>query len=327
MKSMLFKRVFVALGVLLMFLIACKPDPDQPPPNRIYDLEIEGDSATVFPALGETVTAKINVSVPFGRTVELRIYRQVDSTLEQLYDDSPTPETSNFQYEIIYAVGNPIPKGNGHATHTETAGSDVWLRIEITDDNGLKAERRFHIAVRGGKINDLGEIVLYMLNDNNNGDTLNMLNTQTGMTISPAKALKDILNLGSQIDFGYLYTPIDEVASLASVSTYPTDFLLDPLMPGNITRFRKTTMSIQEFVQLNETDENELLDAYIMGTVIKNSSFKPPESIYKGLKAGDVIAFATDEAKAGGRKIGLIRVADILPGLDGKITLELKVQD
>lgn len=327
MKSNIFQKLVTGAGLLGMFVWACKPDPVGPPPSRIYDLEIAGDSATVFPVLGENIMAEVNVQVPFEKSVRLRVYRQVDSTLEELYDDSPLPETSNFQYTLSYKTGSPTPSDNGAATHIETTGSDVWFRFVATDQNGLVAERKFHAAVRGGKIKDLGEIVLYMLNDNNNSDTLNMLNAHTGERISPVAALKDVLNIGSQIDFGYLYTPIDEVASLASVSTYPTNFLLDPLVPGNITRFRKTNMSILDFVRLDENGEDDLLDAYIAGEVPRISAFDPPESVYKGLKAGDVLAFATDEAKPGGRKIGLIRIADILPGLGGNITMEIKVQE
>ncbi|MEZ4775399.1 MAG: hypothetical protein R3D00_19600 [Bacteroidia bacterium] len=327
MNSNIFQKLILVTGLLVMFVWACKPEPVGPPPSRIFDLEIAGDSATVFPALGETVIAEVNVQVPFEKTVILKVYRQVDSTMEELYDDSPVAEASNFQYNLVYKTGTPTPAGNGLATHVETAGSAIWFRFVATDEKGLVAERKFHIAVRGGKIKDLGEIVLYMLNDNNNADTLNMLNATTGERISPKAALKDIANLGVQIDFGYLYTPIDEVAALASISTYPPNFLFDPLVPGNITRFRKTNLSILDFVRLTETDEDILLDAYIAGEIPKISAFKPPESIYKGLKAGDILAFATDEAKPGGRKIGLIRIADILPGLGGNITFEIKVQE
>ena len=317
---------FLFIALMFSFLYACKNDGPEIPPSRIYDLTIEGDSATAFLEMGEEIEITVNVQVPGERTVDFRVYRRVDSTEEELFDDTGNSESSNFRRVISYKVGNPQPQGNGVAAFTEMEGSDVWLRFEGRDQNNKPVEGRYHIVVRGGKVNDLGEITLYMLNSQNQNDTLNFVNTLTGETISPVDAIKNPVESSARIDFGYLYGPNEDEPTFTSIRNYPEIFLLEPLAPGNATIFRLTDLNIPKFLQLNLDDDRELIDAFLSG-VRQPGAYDPPSSNITGFKVGDIIGFATDEQKEGGRKLGVLRVADYMPGADGKIVFEMKVQD
>lgn len=318
--------ITLILAILISLLVACKNEGPEIPPSRIYDMSIEGDSTTAFLEIGEEIDITVNVQVPGGRTVNFRVYRQVDSLEEELYDDSGITESSNFQRIISYKVGSPEPGGNGLATHTETEGSDVWLRFEGRDQNNTPVIGRYHIVVRGGKVKDLGEITLYMLNSQNQNDTLNFINTVTGETISPVEAIRNPVESSAVIDFGYLYGPDADEPTFTSIRNYPEIFLLEPLAPGNATIFRLTELNVPEYLQIDLDDDRELIDVFLAGTP-QPGAYDPPSSNITGFKVGDIIGFATDEQKEGGRKLGLIRVADYVPGADGKIVFEMKVQD
>ena len=183
----------------------------------------------------------------------------------------------------------------------------------VTDKNDLTASGSFTITVEqtGGPINSWTKTLGSW--SSNTGSSFASITGEV-YQIAEAKAnsaLIDFLYYYGANNMATLAAPDD--ADAANVFT-GTDGLAS-WTTKNSTKFKATSMTTAEF------------DAIADDLLIVSNATGATASTEHPLEVGDVVAFTTDGDKAGGSKMGLIKVAAIATGAGGTMDIVVKVQE
>ena len=223
----------------------------------------------------------------------------------------------SIERDNIILAGYPdedIPNDNYSATVSleapQNEGAYVYKFI-VTDNNDLTASESFTITVSGGPIKTwtatLGSY------QSNTGSSFASITGEV-FQMTEAKANSTL------IDFMYYYgntnnatiaAPDDNDAATVFTGTAP----LSTWTTRNSTRFKTTSLTAANFDAI--TDDSDIV----------TNATTAADTDENDLAVVDVIAFATDSDKAGGSKMGLIKITTINTGATGSRVIAVKVQE
>ena len=184
-------------------------------------------------------------------------------------------------------------------------------KFTVTDNNDLSASESFTITVSGGPIKTwtttLGS------HQSNTGSSFASITGEV-FQMTEAKANSTL------IDFMYYYGA-SNLATIAApddadaATVFTGTAALSTWTTKNSTRFKTTSLTAANFDAI--TDDSDIV-ANATGAADTDEN---------QLAVGNVIAFMTDPGKAGGSKMGLIKITTINTGAGGSMVIAVKVQE
>jgi hypothetical protein len=192
----------------------------------------------------------------------------------------------------------------------ENEGDYVYELI-VTDNNDLTASGSFTITVSGGPIKTWTKTL--GSHQSNTGSSFASITGEV-FQMTEAKANSTL------IDFMYYYGNVNNATIAApddndAAAVFTGTAALSTWTTRNSTKFKATSMTTAEF------------DAITDDLLIVSNATGATASTEHPLEVGDVVAFITDGSKAGGSKMGLIKVAAIVTGAGGTMDIVVKVQE
>jgi hypothetical protein len=225
----------------------------------------------------------------------------------------------SIERDNITLAGYPdedIPNDNYSATVSleapQNEGAYVYKFI-VTDNNDLTASKSFTITVEqtGGPIKSwtttLGS------HQSNTGSSFASITGEV-FQMTEAKANSTL------IDFMYYYG----ASNLATIAA-PDDADAATVFTGTAALSTWTTKNSTRFKTTSLTAAN--FDAIADDLLIVSNATGASDTDENQLAVGNVIAFMTDADKAGGSKMGLIKITTINTGAGGSMVIAVKVQE
>jgi hypothetical protein len=223
----------------------------------------------------------------------------------------------SIERDNITLAGYPdedIPNDNYSASVSleapQNEGAYVYKFI-VTDNNDLTASESFTITVSGGPIKTwtttLGS------HQSNTGSSFASITGEV-FQMTEAKANSTL------IDFMYYYGNINNATIAApddndAATVFTGTAALSTWTTKNSTRFKTTSLTAANFDAI--TDDSDIVD----------NATGAADTDENQLAVGDVIAFMTDADKAGGSKMGLIKITSITGEAGGTMQISVKVQE
>lgn len=212
----------------------------------------------------------------------------------------PNENIPNDNYQATVELEAPLNK------------ADYVYEFTVTDNNDLTASESFVITVSGGPIKPWTA-------------TLGAHQSATGSSFASITGtvyqMDDAKTNSGLIDFLYYYGA-NNLASIASPDDADAATVFNNPNNGlstwatlNSTRFKMTSLTAANFDAM--TDDSDII----------TSATGASDTDENQLAVGKVIAFVTDADKAGGSKMGLIKIISITVGATETMQIAVKVQE
>lgn len=307
-KFLLVGLVLMSFGLLFWSCTKNSETPQVQPASLLFN----PDQASFTGIPGNVWTFQVSASAPSGF-----ISLTVDKTV-----DTGTPVNLKTW---TTAPANVLVDTFSYTLDTAEIGKTVVLTFKLSEtgtDGVTKTKSVITNAPPSPTARSYTAILLYAPAADKSAKSF--FSTSTGATYSPDSVNASADPLSADLDFGYYFGASDS-ASLASPYGYSQ--LSDPTLSGQVAGWNQLNDISLKSTNLTQSNFTEL-STYADIDTAYNAGSDEGDVITK-LKIGQVIAFATDPAKTGGSKKGLILVSDIHgiynPG--DYIKLEILVQE
>ncbi|MCC5919224.1 MAG: hypothetical protein JJU23_00935 [Cyclobacteriaceae bacterium] len=197
------------------------------------------------------------------------------------------------------------------------------VTLEVSDDLGNIAVQTFNIITTAPAIDSRTQLVFVAQNNSREAGFYSVIE-------DVKRNISDARENSASVDFTYFFSTATGIqAGLGAIDSEVTAVTFS-LASANIsnfpiknsTRFAPRIVSESDFNAIN--DEVQLLAAADPATIPSIDTSSGQEIF--NLEVGAVVAFRLDAENGRASKVGLIRVTDISPGINGSITIDLKVQ-
>ena len=307
------KLLFLGFAVLSFAAILSSCKKDETPAVQPASLLFNPDSASFTGIPGDEWTFQVSASAPSG-LISVVIDKTVGTgspveVLTKTDDNGDNVEVFNFTYTLLDAE----------------VGQDVILTFTVNETGTDGVSKTKSVITNSPPARSYTAILLYAPTGDKKSHTF--FSTNTGKVYSSDSIITSTGSLSADIDFGYYYGNTNH-ASLASPATYPSAvYNLGSTGQNwgtrNSTSFRTTTITASAWTELfGAPTMANIAEAFDAGTAVDGKAIT-------GLAQDQVVAFATDPAKTGGSKQGLLYVKTIngTSGSDGYIELQIVVQE
>lgn len=288
-------NLFVAVLFTTLILNGCKKDELRPAPTISFLTGENYVSADKTAYAAQEILAGIECQWNGTDLIRsLNIYAN-----DQLVGTQLIPENfgTGFTIDSITLIKSQAP-------------SEIWV-FEVVDTQGEKGSVTFTLTLdeTGGPILNFSPnpVIGAQANTTNYSYfniTENLIYSKEGAADNYAKV--DVLAYYDATDLFQLISP--DFGTLPE--PYQTD--MQDWVSKNGTRFCKTKLTVGQFDLINR--DNLLISSFSSNAVDQLDRIK-------NLKADEIYAFKTQNGK-----YGLFKVTAVVPGTDGKITLQVKVQ-
>lgn len=290
-------KLLLTVGVLFSFIAlfySCgkdEPTPTPDPASLTFDPDTT-DTFTGFP--GDTWSFTVSATAPSGFD-SLYVEKTVGSGSPAIIASVTSATDNSATYNFSYTLKE------------EEVGENVKFTFTLVEEGTSGASGVKNVVTNSPPADAFSAILLYApLPEKTEAS---FFSTNTGATYSPDSVLSSADPLSADIDFGYYYgaTNLSSLASPKGFSSLTSAPTIAAQVSGwnkhNLITFKTTAVTQSQFTEMSTV--KDIRDAFAAGTATTD-----PNIITK-LTVGQVIAFSTDEGKAGGSKKGLILVNEI----------------
>jgi len=304
-----FFNYFFILTLISVVLVSC--DEDDPlnfgGPEMTVFVTPADDAGVIEGSSGDQIEFDVSVTAEDGFNV-FRLIEVVNGTETTLWERTRASGTqvTTFDTTFMYTLSSAFIDQN------------VSLELEAVDDASETESEVFTIEVTG-TVNAYTTVLLVPPLANEESNTF--FSAETGLAYSVNDVEAGTIS-SDQISFGYYYGQTN-MATILSPAQFATtvgnanaQYTLSDWNVRNETQFVETDITPEQFME-NDDDVSYIRDAF------DNASDGTDNQLVTNLAKDDVIAFQLSEDDGG--NYGLIRVTELLPGIESDKYIELEV--